>query len=115
MLKHTPHIKPSGLIAEVFDKWGVKLNIFQAYKAIKKWYHRFKGLQVSSICTLWVILKSLGDQIQIVHSFCSMAEVWFCAWKDLCLCLDACIFAFAYTCKPITGIDAHFLNRESDG
>ncbi|XP_058753245.1 uncharacterized protein LOC131626444 [Vicia villosa] len=36
LIRHTPHIKPSGLADEAFLRWNVKLNHFQAYRANKR-------------------------------------------------------------------------------
>ena len=33
MLRHTPEMKPKGLIAEAVNKWGVRLTHDQAYRA----------------------------------------------------------------------------------
>ena len=36
LIRHTPHIKPSGLADETFLRWNVRLNHFQAYREEKK-------------------------------------------------------------------------------
>lgn len=36
ILRHSPHMKPSGLRAEVVERWGMKLSHDQAYMTKRK-------------------------------------------------------------------------------
>jgi len=43
LTRHTPHIKPNGLVTEAFDRWNVNLNPFQAYRAKKRAFELLEG------------------------------------------------------------------------
>ncbi|XP_073223518.1 uncharacterized protein [Cicer arietinum] len=45
MLRHTPEMKPNGLIVEALDKWGVKLSKYQAYRAKVRAIEMIQGAQ----------------------------------------------------------------------
>jgi hypothetical protein len=116
MLRHTPHMKPSGLIAEALDKWGVKLSPFQAYRAKKRAIELIQGAgseQYAHLRSYAEELRTTNPNSTIIIK-CGMSEIG-PVFERIYICLEACKAAFSYTCRPLIGLDACFLKGEHGG
>ncbi|XP_073227078.1 uncharacterized protein [Cicer arietinum] len=60
MLRHTPKMKPKGLIVETLDKWGVKLSTYQAYRAKVRAIEMIQGAQMEQ----YAHLREYADELR---------------------------------------------------
>ncbi|CAJ2628837.1 unnamed protein product [Trifolium pratense] len=115
-LRHTPEMKVKGLIALAIEKWGVKLSHDQAYRAKLKAIEIIQGAGRDQ----FIYLRSYADELResnrnsTVIIQCDMANVG-PIFQRIYVCLEACKAAFAFTCRPLIGLDACFLKGEHGG
>jgi len=116
LIRHTPHIKPSGLANEAFTRWNVNLNHFQAYMAKRRALELLDGAGSEQ----YAHLRSYAEEIRrsnpnsIVIIKCGESDVG-PVFERIYICLEACMAAFATTCRPLIGLDACFLKGEHGG
>lgn len=116
MLRHTPEMKPNGLIVEALDKWGVKLSKYQAYRAKVRAIEMIQGAQREQ----YAHLREYADELRrsnpnsTVIIKCGMSDIG-PVFERIYVCLEACKAAFANTCRPLIGLDACFLKGEYGG
>jgi len=60
LIRHTPHIKPSGLVTEAFNRWNVNLIPFQAYRAKKRALELLDGAESEQ----YAHFKSYAEEIR---------------------------------------------------
>jgi len=60
LIRHTPHIKPSGLADEAFTRWNVNLNHFQAYRAKRRALELLDGARSKQ----YAHLRSYAEEIR---------------------------------------------------
>jgi hypothetical protein len=115
-LRHSPDMKPSGLIALAIDKWGVKLSHDQAYRAKRKAIQLIQGAgreQFSHLRTYAdELINSNPNSTVIIQCVDSNRGPMF---ERMYVCLEACKSAFSYTCRPLIGLDACFLKGDYGG
>ncbi|KAK2417740.1 hypothetical protein QL285_040007 [Trifolium repens] len=109
-------MKVKGLMALAIEKWGVKLSYDQAYKAKLRAIEIIQGAD----CDQFLYLRSYADELREsnrnsrVIIQCDMANVGL-VFQRIYVCLEACKTSFAFTCKPLIGLDACFLKGEHGG
>ncbi|XP_058784836.1 uncharacterized protein LOC131659698 [Vicia villosa] len=115
-LRHSPQMKPAGLIAEALERWGVKLSHDQAYRAKRKAMELVQGAGIEQFSHL----RSYGQEI--LKSNPNSTVVIQCAnssglhvFERIYICLESCKVAFAKTCRPLIGLDACFLKGDYGG
>jgi hypothetical protein len=115
-LIHTLDLKPKGLIAECKARWGVTLSPDQAYRAKRKAIEMIQGASSEQ----YTHLRSYADELKktnpnsTVIIKCAMG-IGGLVFERIYVCLEACKAAFAYTCRPLIGLDACFLKGEHGG
>ncbi|GAU28892.1 hypothetical protein TSUD_293440 [Trifolium subterraneum] len=115
-LRHTPEMKVNGLIALAIEKWGVKLSHDQTYWAKLRAIEIIQGAGRDQ----FLYLRSYADELResnrnsTVIIQCDMANVG-PVFQRIYVCLEACKAAFAFTCRPLIGLDACFLKGEHGG
>jgi hypothetical protein len=115
-LIHTLDLKPKGLIAECKARWGVTLSPDQAYRAKRKAIEMIQGASSEQ----YTHLRSYADELKktnpnsTVIIKCAMG-IEGLVFERIYVCLEACKAAFAYTCRPLIGLDACFLKGEHGG
>ncbi|XP_058780530.1 uncharacterized protein LOC131654122 [Vicia villosa] len=116
LLRHTPEMRPKGLVAESLEKWGVKLSSAQAYRAKIRALELIHGAETEQ----YAYLRNYGEELRrsnpntTVIIKCGMSDVG-PVFERIYICLEACKAAFAYTCRPLIGLDACFLKGEYGG
>lgn len=70
ILRHNPFMKPSGLKAEVVERWGVKLSHDQTYRAKRKAMELVQGVGIEQFTHLrsygQELLKSNSNSIVVI-------------------------------------------------
>ncbi|CAK8577416.1 unnamed protein product [Lathyrus sativus] len=64
VLRHSPNMKPVGLIAESFDRWEVKLSYVQAYRAKRRSMDMIQGAGIDQYSHLRSYVEELLIQPQ---------------------------------------------------
>lgn len=110
ILRHSPHMKPSGLRAEVVERWGVKLSHDQAYRAKKKAMELVQRVGIKQFTHLrsygQELLKSNTNSIVVIQCADGNGNHVF---ERIYVCLEAYKAWFAKTCKPLIELDTCFL------
>ncbi|XP_058726237.1 uncharacterized protein LOC131597563 [Vicia villosa] len=116
ILRHTPEMRPKGLIAESFEKWGVKLSSAQAYRAKTRALELIQGAETEQYSKLRNYAEELrrSNPNSTVIIKCGVSDKG-PVFERIYVCLEACKAAFAYTCRPLIGLDACFLKGEFGG
>jgi hypothetical protein len=115
-LRHTPEMKVKGLRDLAIEKWGVKLSHDQAYRAKLRAIEIIQGADRDQ----FLYLRSYADELResnrnsTVIIQCNMANAG-PVFQRIYVCLEACKAAFAFTCRPLIGLDACFLKGEHGG
>lgn len=116
ILRHNPSMKPSGLIAEVVERWGGKLSHDQAYRAKRKAMELVQGDGIEQFTHLrnygQELLKSNPNSIVVIQCVDSNGNHVF---ERIYVCLEASKAGLAKTCKPLIGLDACFLKGDYGG
>ncbi|XP_058726614.1 uncharacterized protein LOC131597973 [Vicia villosa] len=116
LLRHTPEMRPKGLVAESLEKWSVKLSSAQAYRAKIRALELIHGAETEQ----YAYLRNFAEELRrsnpntTVIIKCGMSDVG-PVFERIYICLEACKAAFAYTCRPLIGLDACFLKGEYGG
>lgn len=109
ILRHTPDMKPSGLITLSFDKWGVKLSSNQNYKAKRRAVYIIQGAEMDRFTHLKTyaneLLKSNPNNTIMLQCSDFSDEP---AFERIYICLEACKAGFACYCRPLIRLDACF-------
>ncbi|XP_058783420.1 uncharacterized protein LOC131658103 [Vicia villosa] len=116
ILRHTPEMRPKGLIAESFEKWGVKLSSAQAYMAKTRALELIQGAESEQYSKLRNYAEELrrSNPNTTVMIKCGVSDKR-PVFERIYVCLEACKAAFSYTCRPLIGLDACFLKGEFGG
>jgi hypothetical protein len=112
-LRVTPDMKPKGLVAEAIDKWGVKLSQDQAYRAKRRAIEMIQGAgreQFSHLRTYANELRNSNQNSTVIIK-CAESNTG-PVFERIYVCLEACKAGFAYTCRPLIGLDACFLKGD---
>ncbi|XP_058726755.1 uncharacterized protein LOC131598141 [Vicia villosa] len=116
LLRHSPYMKPAGLVAETLQRWGSKITIDQVYRAKRKALEMIQGAGIDQFRHL----RSYGEEL--LRSNPKSTVVIKCAenngnpaFERIYICLDACKSGFATYCRPIIGLDACFLKGDYGG
>jgi hypothetical protein len=112
-LRVTPDMKPKGLVAEAIDKWGVKLSQDQAYRANRRAIEMIQGAgreQFSHLRTYANELRNSNQNSTVIIK-CAESNTG-PVFERIYVCLEACKAGFAYTCRPLIGLDACFLKGD---
>lgn len=116
ILIYNPHMKPSGLIAELLRNGGVKLSHDQTYRAKRKAMKLVQGAGIEKFTHLrsygHVLLKSNPNSIVVIQCADSNGNHVF---EMIYFYLEACKAGFAKTCRPLIGLDACFLKLDNGG
>ncbi|PNX99504.1 hypothetical protein L195_g022770 [Trifolium pratense] len=115
-LRATPDMKPKGLVAEAIDKWGVKLSFGQAYRAKRRAIEMIEGAgreQFSHLRTYANELRNSNPNSTVIIK-CVESNTG-PIFERIYVCLEACKAGFAYTCRPLIGLDACFLKGDFGG
>ncbi|XP_058746340.1 uncharacterized protein LOC131619237 [Vicia villosa] len=116
LLRHTPEMRPKGLVAESLEKWSVKLSSAQAYRAKTRALELIHGAETEQ----YAYLRNYAEELRrsnpntTVIIKCGMSDVG-PVFERIYICLEACKATFAYTCRPLIGLDACFLKGEYGG
>lgn len=107
MLRHSPHMKPAGLRAEVDGRWRVKLSHDQAYRAKRKAMELVQEASIEQFTHLrsyeQELLKSNPNSIVVIQYADSNGNHVF---ERIHVCLKACKAGFVKTCMPLIRLDA---------
>ncbi|XP_058733914.1 uncharacterized protein LOC131605589 [Vicia villosa] len=116
ILRHSPDMKPVGLIAEAVDRWGVKLSHDKAYRAKRRAMELIQGAGMDQFTHLrryaQELLKSNPNSNVVVQCADSNEGPVF---ERIYVCLDACKSGFEKYCRPLIGLDACFLKGDYGG
>ncbi|XP_058784528.1 uncharacterized protein LOC131659338 [Vicia villosa] len=116
ILRHSPNMKPVGLIAEAVERWGVKLSHDQAYRAKRRAMDLIQGAGMDQFTHLrryaLELLNSNPNSNVVVQCANSNEGPVF---ERIYVCLDACKSGFAKYCRPLIGLDACFLKGDFGG
>ena len=116
LLRHSPYMKPAGLVAEALQRWGIKISRDQAYRAKRRALDLIQGAGYDQFRHL----RSYGEEL--LKSNPKSTVIIKCsenhgspAFERIYICLDACKSGFAKYCRPIIGLDACFLKGDYGG
>ncbi|KAI5385535.1 hypothetical protein KIW84_072220 [Lathyrus oleraceus] len=102
ILRHNPFMKPSGLKAEVVERWGVKLSHDQTYRAKRKSMELVQGVGIEQFTHLrsygQELLKSNSNSTVVIQYTDSNGNHVF---ERIYLCLETCNEGFAKTSRPL--------------
>jgi len=115
-LRHTPEMKTKGLIDECKLRLGVHLSKDQAYRAKKRAIEMIQGAaneQYSHLRSYAEELRRSNPNSTVIIQ-CDTSDVG-PVFERIYVCLEACKAAFAYTCRPLIGLDACFLKAQHGG
>ncbi|XP_058773528.1 uncharacterized protein LOC131647680 isoform X2 [Vicia villosa] len=116
ILRHSPYMKPAGLVAEALQRWGTKISTDQAYRAKRKALDLIQGAGFDQFRHLRSyaeeLLKSNPKSTVIIKCAENNGNPTF---ERIYICLDACKSGFATYCRPIIGLDACFLKGDYGG
>ncbi|XP_058734035.1 uncharacterized protein LOC131605728 [Vicia villosa] len=116
ILRHTPEMIPKGLIAQAFEKWGVKLSFAQAYMAKTRSLELTQG----ALTEQYSHLRNYAEEIRQSNPSstfiikCGMSNIG-PVFERIYVCVRACKAAFANTRRPLIRLDACFLKGEYGG
>ncbi|XP_058783216.1 uncharacterized protein LOC131657882 [Vicia villosa] len=116
LLRHSPYMKPAGLVAETLQRWGSKITTDQAYRAKRKALEMIQGAGIDQFRHL----RSYGEEF-LRSNPKSTVVIKYAenngnpAFERIYICLDACKSRFATYCRPIIGLDACFLKGDYGG
>ena len=116
LIRHTPHIKPSGLAYEALERWNVKLNNSQAYRDKKRATELLEGPGNEQYAYLNSYVKELRrkNHNSTVIIKCETLEIW-SIFERIYIFLKACKATFTYARRPLIGLDAFFLKGDYGG
>ncbi|CAK8534363.1 unnamed protein product [Lathyrus sativus] len=116
VLSITPEMRPKGLVAESLKKCGVKLSSTQAYRAKKIALELIQGVETEQYSNLRNHAEELrrSNLNSTMMIKCDVSDIG-PIFERIYVCLKACKAAFAYTCRPLIGMDACFLKGEYGG
>ncbi|XP_057450504.1 uncharacterized protein LOC130742417 [Lotus japonicus] len=110
ILRHTPDMKVTSLIAEARTRWGIAIGRFKAYRAKVKSLEMIHGASIQQYSHLRnytaEIMRSNPGSTCIIKSTVGIHGPVF---KRIYMCFKATKAAFATTCRPLIGLDGCFL------